>query len=58
VTAYPLLEALRPLLTALNIFAVDFRYPGESADKELATKAINLCKEVRKIIRKVLRLKA
>lgn len=57
VTVYPLLEVLRPSLTALNIFAVDFRYPGESADQELAVKATNLCREVRKVIRKVLRLK-
>lgn len=55
--AYPLLEALRPMLTALNVFAVDFRYPGESANKEIAAKAINLCREVRKVIRKELRLR-
>lgn len=47
----PLLEALRPTLHALTIFSVDYRYPGESADKELAAKAVALCREVRDRIR-------
>ena len=56
VNTYPILEVLRPALISLNIFAVDFRYPEESSDKELASKAFNLCKEVRKVIRTVFRL--
>jgi hypothetical protein len=40
----------------LNAFAVDYRYPGESADKEIAGKAVSACKEVRAKIRGVLGL--
>jgi HEPN domain-containing protein len=47
----PLLDALRSSLHALTIFSVDYRYPGESADKELAVKAVIHCREVRDRIR-------
>jgi HEPN domain-containing protein len=43
----PLWEILRPHLRALTIFAVDVRYPGESADKAEAREALTLCREVR-----------
>jgi len=33
---YPQLELIRPELEYLSVFAVMFRYPGESADKEIA----------------------
>lgn len=54
VTSRPLLEVIRPALHMLNAFAIDFRYPGESADKELAGKAFKICKGVRETIRGVL----
>ncbi len=43
-SSYPLLEAIRTSLHLLNAFAIDFRYPGENADKLLATRAYVLCK--------------
>lgn len=43
----PLLELLRQTLQVLTVFAVDYRYPGETADKQMAAEAVSLCKEVR-----------
>lgn len=54
---YPLLEGLHSAVVALNVFAVDFRYPGESADRELAVQAVALCREIRQRIRDILRLR-
>lgn len=36
----PLWEPLRPLLVDLTAFAVAFRYPGDSATREMARKAV------------------
>lgn len=47
----PAWEILRPHLRALTAFAVAFRYPGESADKEDAREALTLCRTVRRRIR-------
>lgn len=47
----PLWETLRPHLQALTAFAVDFRYPGEAADKEEAREALKCCRTVRKQVR-------
>ncbi len=47
----PLWETLRPHLQALTAFGVDFRYPGESADKEEAREALKYCTTVRKQVR-------
>ena len=55
---YPFLETMRPSLHMLNAFAIDFRYPGESADKVLAGKAYLLCRDVRHTIRALLNLDA
>jgi len=41
------LELMRPNLERLNVFAVQVRYPGESADKAIACEALNLCRVVR-----------
>jgi hypothetical protein len=38
-------------LQSLNQFAVEFRYPGECADKELAGQAVRICKRIRIILR-------
>jgi len=43
----PIMETLRSSLQALNVYAVDYRYPGESADKEMAKEALKLCLSVR-----------
>ena len=40
VDKYPQLEIWRPHLEQLSTYAVIFRYPGESADKEHAREAV------------------
>jgi HEPN domain-containing protein len=47
----PSWDALRPDLRALTVFAVEYRYPGDSADKEIAREAVARCRKVRRIIR-------
>jgi HEPN domain-containing protein len=54
----PVWNGLRPELQTLNIFAVDFRYPGETADKEMAQTALAACSKVREALRKSLGLKS
>jgi len=50
----PMFEVLRESLLQLNIYAVAFRYPGESALREDARAARSLCESVRKALRKYL----
>jgi HEPN domain-containing protein len=45
--AEPMWEALRLGLATLSAYAVEYRYPGESADRELARDAVNICRELR-----------
>lgn len=52
----PLWEALRPRLRTLSAYAVEFRYPGDSADKELAREAVAISREARRIVRQSLGL--
>ena len=52
----PLLEALEAEFRILNDYAVEYRYPGETADKETAKKTFNICKHLRAIIRQGLGL--
>ncbi|QQS47811.1 MAG: HEPN domain-containing protein [Acidobacteriota bacterium] len=47
----PLWAILQPNLNALNIYSVEFRYPGNSAVKADARDAIKQCREVRRLIR-------
>lgn len=42
----------------LTAFAVSYRYPGESADKEAAKKAGNYCRAIRSVARRSLGLGA
>ncbi len=49
-------ELLRPDARALSVYAVDFRYPGESADRTLAKEAVLLCQTIRKRARTLLGL--
>jgi HEPN domain-containing protein len=44
-------ETLRLRLEVLNAYAVEFRYPGISATKDLATQSLQDCVMVRQIIR-------
>ena len=54
----PLWEAHRADLAALTDYAVSFRYPGESADKESARNARKNCKAFRQAARKALGLRS
>jgi HEPN domain-containing protein len=47
----PAWNALRPDLIVLTSFAVDYRYPGNSATKQEAQKALKSCRNVRRSIR-------
>ncbi len=52
----PLWEAWREELGTLSDYAVNFRYPGESADKSMARKAVAICKKFRGEVRRSLGL--
>jgi len=52
----PLWESMRTSLVVLNNYAVAFRYPGESADRETAKDAVKICSDVRAQVRTSLEL--
>ena len=52
----PLWESYRADLAYLSDFAVHFRYPGESADRQTALRARALCRSFRKTARHSLAL--
>ena len=52
----PLWEVLRPRLETLTSYAVVFRYPGESATRDMAKTAVADAKSIRQMIRQTLRL--
>lgn len=52
----PLLESIRPTVILLNEYAVEFRYPGESADKPMAREAMKSSRELRITLRAALGL--
>ena len=54
---YPLWEAMRADLKRLSRYAVQFRYPGESADREEARLAVKTMKRCRQQIRAALGLR-
>jgi HEPN domain-containing protein len=56
VQMYPLWEAFRVELEALTEYAVAFRYPGLSADRDKAKIAVALTTRFRKIFRTALSL--
>ncbi|HZS10117.1 MAG TPA: HEPN domain-containing protein [Blastocatellia bacterium] len=49
--AEPNWTVLQPHLTALDIYSVVFRYPGNSATKNNARNAVKDCREARRVIR-------
>ena len=51
---YPLLTALRSDLVTLSAYAVEFRYPGESATEEDARKSVDIMKRARRDLRHLL----
>ena len=48
---FPQWAALRPALAQLTDYAVDFRYPGETANQAEAQEAVKLCQSVREAVR-------
>ena len=54
----PLWAALEDQVRSLNDYAVEYRYPGEAADKQTAKKAVDICKHLRMLIREGLGLTA
>lgn len=52
----PMLDTLRPSLNILGSYAVEVRYPGESAAKEQAHEAVSRCRLIRSILRERLGL--
>ena len=57
VVHHPLWEGMREGLTLLGGFAVEFRYPGESATRHDSEKALVICRSVRETVRDHLGLK-
>ena len=53
----PLWEVYRASLAHLTDYAVSFRYPGQSADREAAKEARLCCRAFRQAAREALRLK-
>ena len=49
-------EMHRSILSELSLFAVHFRYPGESAGREDAKRALRMCRHIRHHARKTLGL--
>ena len=52
----PTLAVLRSPLLTLNVYAVHVRYPGETADKEMARESLAACQDVRQLLRQSLGL--
>jgi len=52
----PFWTVLRPALDSLTTYAVDFRYPGDTANKEEAEDAVEDCRKVREVARRSLGL--
>lgn len=50
----PTLELIRPMLEYLQPYAIDFRYPGESATRREAQQATRFVLRVRETIRRLL----
>ena len=50
-TVEPLWEVFRPGLNWLSVFSVAYRYPGRDATRPIAKRALNVCREIREIIR-------
>jgi HEPN domain-containing protein len=50
-TAEPLWDLYRPTFRPISAYAVNFRYPGESANKEEAADVLKICRDFRKVAR-------
>ena len=54
----PLWEVHRDALSILSGYGVEFRYPGESADLEMAKNAHKKCRQFRMLVRETLGLRS
>jgi hypothetical protein len=54
----PTWTILQPHLNAVNVYAVAYRYPGNSASKADANDALKACREVRRQVRQAFGLPA
>lgn len=54
ISVEPLWETFRTPLIILNRYAVEFRYPGESATREEAKEAVSIMQSLREAMRKAL----
>lgn len=52
----PSFEFIRDLVRRVDVYSVEFRYPGEHANKEDALLALKAMKQIRKFIREKLEL--
>jgi HEPN domain-containing protein len=43
-------ESMRPTLESLTVYAVEFRYPGASANQALAEQSFQECSQIRQMI--------
>src|SRR5437764_1070757 len=57
-SVHPQFESLQEDLNALSEYAVEYRYPGESADSDDALEALQRCRIVREVIRNALEITA
>jgi HEPN domain-containing protein len=57
ISLIPMWEALRPAAETLVDYAVGFRYPGRSADREMAKSALGACELIRGALRQYLDLR-
>jgi HEPN domain-containing protein len=55
-TMEPSWEDLRNNLDELTVYAVEFRYPGVSADQTIANDAFSACTQIRQVIRQYLEI--
>lgn len=49
-------EILRADLQSLTLFAVAYRYPGDSADEDDARESVTRCRNIRRVVRQALSL--
>lgn len=54
--SYPLWNVMLPALDQLADYAINFRYPGQTADEKEAKEAIEFCRGVREEVRRSLGL--
>lgn len=58
ISIHPTWEILRSELHPLTVYAVEYRYPGESSDESEAVEALEACRRVRSVVRIALGLDA